>query len=61
MNTIIKINAHMFNLLIKKKMDDFSVIEIRDALLSLDVSFTDKEGTRQYVYRQILSFEKMDG
>ncbi|MGF1831487.1 hypothetical protein L4D04_20390 [Photobacterium angustum] len=58
MNTIIKINAHMFNLLIENKMDDFSVIELRDALLSLDVSFTDKEGTRQYIYRQILSFEK---
>lgn len=58
MNTIIKINAHMFNLLIENKMDGFSVIELRDALLSQDASFTNKEEARQYVYRQILSFEK---
>lgn len=58
MNTIIKINAHMFNLLIEKKMDDFSVIEVRDVLLIQDVSFIDKEEARQYVYRQLLSFEK---
>lgn len=53
-----KINAHMFNLLIKKEMDDFSVTEARDALMELSKEFKNLEETRKYVYRQILAFER---
>ncbi|ASI91418.1 hypothetical protein BSZ05_07490 [Vibrio mediterranei] len=53
-----KINAHMFNLLIKKDMDNFSVSEARDALMELSKEFKNLEETRKYVYRQILAFER---
>jgi len=48
----------MFNLLIEKGMDGFSVIEARDALYSSEDAFPDKEEARKYVYKQLLSFEK---
>ncbi|MBR9872939.1 MAG: hypothetical protein GYB23_01595 [Vibrionaceae bacterium] len=57
MNRITKINPHMFNLLIERGMDDFSVKEARDALLESGVLFPSKEDARKYVYRQLLSFE----
>ncbi|HBC3974427.1 TPA: hypothetical protein KD887_000065 [Vibrio parahaemolyticus] len=57
MNRITKINPHMFNLLIEREMDDFSVTEARDALLESGVLFPSKEDARKYVYRQLLSFE----
>ncbi|WP_114765369.1 hypothetical protein [Vibrio rhodolitus] len=53
-----KINAYMFNLLIEKEMDDFLVIEMRDALMQLTQSAMDLDEARKYVYRQILSFER---
>ncbi|WP_404913693.1 hypothetical protein [Photobacterium leiognathi] len=61
MNTIIKINAYMFNLLIENKMDDFSVIELRDALLSQDVSYTDKEERDNISIDNFYRLKKMDG
>lgn len=48
----------MFNLLIERGMDNFTVIELRNALMECDVVFTDQEGARKYVYRQLLAFEK---
>lgn len=51
-------NPYMFNLLIKREMDNFSVVEIRDALMECAPIFEDKEQARKYVYRQLLSFER---
>ena len=48
----------MFNLLIEKEMDDFLVIELRDALMQLTQDAMDLDEARKYVYRQILSFER---
>lgn len=53
-----KINAYMFNLLIKKEMDNFSVTEARDALMDLSEEFKNQQEARKYVYRQILAFER---
>ncbi len=58
MNKVTRINPHMFNLLIEKGMDDFSVIEARDALLNSGVAFPNKADARKYVYKQLLSFEE---
>lgn len=58
MNKVTRINPHMFNLLIEKGMDGFSVIDVRDALLSIDVTFPSKDEARKYVYKQLLSFEE---
>jgi hypothetical protein len=58
MKKILKMNPYMFNLLIKREMDNFSVVEIRDALMECAPIFEDKEQARKYVYRQLLSFER---
>ncbi|EIA1497128.1 hypothetical protein Q9X98_005053 [Vibrio parahaemolyticus] len=58
MKKVLKMNPHMFNLLIEREMDNFSVVEIRDALMECAPIFEDKEQARKYVYRQLLSFER---
>lgn len=58
MKKVAKMNPYMFNLLIEKKMDNFSVVEIRDVLMECAPLFEDKEQARKYVYRQLLSFER---
>ncbi|HCG9193022.1 hypothetical protein [Vibrio parahaemolyticus] len=58
MKKVLKMNPYMFNLLIEKGIDNFSVVEIRDALMECAPIFEDKEQARKYVYRQLLSFER---
>lgn len=58
MKKVTRINPHMFNLLIEKGMDDFSVTEARDALLNSVSTFPSKDDARKYVYKQLLSFEE---
>ncbi|MGR5140420.1 hypothetical protein ACQKPX_01950 [Photobacterium sp. DNB23_23_1] len=52
----IKINRFMYNLLIEKKLDGFSVTEARDAILYYDSSLEDTNQARKVIYRQILLF-----
>ncbi len=58
MKKVSRINPHMFNLLIEKGMDNFSVTEARDALLNGTSTFPSKVEARKYVYKQLLSFEE---
>ncbi|MBF4277512.1 hypothetical protein EAY27_09900 [Vibrio anguillarum] len=58
MNRSQKMNAFMHQLLIEKQMDNFSVVEIRDALLLLEGVDPDPEEARKFIYRQILVLEK---
>ncbi len=58
MKKVTRINPDMFNLLIKNGMDNFSVIEARDALLNGTSTFPSRDDARKYVYRQLLSFEE---
>lgn len=53
-----KISAVMHKLLIEKGMDGFSVVELRDASLSIEFTGSDLDEARKKVYRQILRFEK---
>ncbi len=53
-----KISAEMHKLLIEKRMDGFSVVELRDAFVSIDNSCTDLDDARRKIYRQILRFIK---
>lgn len=48
----------MFNLLIEREMDNFSVIEARDVLCDGGEPFSSKEKARKYIYKQLLSYEK---
>ncbi|MDF4913024.1 hypothetical protein P3588_02130 [Vibrio parahaemolyticus] len=58
MKKVTRINPDMFNLLIEKGMDDFSVIDARDALLNGTSAFSSRDDARKYVYKQLLSFEE---
>ncbi|MEO9494149.1 MAG: hypothetical protein ABJG42_06620 [Vibrio splendidus] len=58
MKKVTRINPHMFNLLIEKGMDNFSVTEARDALLNGTSAFPSKDDARKYVYKQLLSLEE---
>ena len=58
MKKVTRINPHMFNLLIEKGTDNFSVTEARDALLNSASTFSSKDDARKYVYKQLLSFEE---
>jgi len=51
-----KIGALMHKLLIEKEMDGFTVVELRNASISIDSSFVDLDDARRKVYRQILRF-----
>ncbi|NOJ25050.1 hypothetical protein [Vibrio coralliilyticus] len=53
-----KISAMMYKLLIEKRMDGFSVVELRDASLSLEEKGIDMDEARKKIYRQLARFEK---
>lgn len=58
MRRSIKISAEMYNLLIERTLDDFSVIELRNEFIVLKGSNIDSDEARKKVYRQILRFLK---
>ncbi|ARO99351.1 Transcriptional regulator VspR [Vibrio alginolyticus] len=49
-----KINAYIYKLLIEKKMDGFSVVEVRDVARLFPESPKDINELRKIVYRQLL-------
>ncbi|WP_295895785.1 hypothetical protein [uncultured Vibrio sp.] len=51
-----KINTYMFNLLIKREMNNFTVTEARDCLMKDFEEFDDLHHARKTIYRQILTF-----
>ncbi|EJG2018276.1 hypothetical protein U8016_001139 [Vibrio parahaemolyticus] len=51
-----KIGTLMQKLLIEEEMDGFTVVELRNASISIDSSFVDLDDARKKVYRQILRF-----
>ena len=52
------INPYMYKLLIEKEMNDFSVLEARDELVSSIEGMTNLDDVRRVIYRQILSFQR---
>ncbi|WP_275136756.1 hypothetical protein [Vibrio sp. DW001] len=53
-----KISAVMHKLLIEKRMNGFTIIELRDALISIEGASSDLDEARKTVYRQTLRFVK---
>ena len=51
-----KIGTLMHKLLIDGEMDGFTVVELRNASISIDDSFVDLDDARRKVYRQISRF-----
>ncbi|TVU62276.1 hypothetical protein FQP88_12270 [Vibrio atlanticus] len=54
MKRSLTISDEMHNLLIKKEMDGFLVVELRDAFVSINDSYVDLDDARRKVYRQLL-------
>ncbi|WP_283129802.1 hypothetical protein [Enterovibrio norvegicus] len=50
----VAINEHIFNLLIKKGLDHFSVTDLRDELMNENQDLGDGSEARKFVYRQLL-------
>jgi len=56
MSNKIRINVFMHNLLIINEMNDFTVLEARNALLKEHSEFTDKIEARKFIYRQLTRY-----
>ncbi|WP_219622315.1 hypothetical protein, partial [Vibrio parahaemolyticus] len=51
-----KINSHMHTILVENQMDNFTVTEARDVLISSTNEFHNKNEARKTLYRQIYHF-----
>ena len=59
MSQQVNMNAFLYSLLITLEMNDFTVTEARDALLTEHAEFTDEVESRKFIYRQLTrSIEK---
>jgi len=47
------LNEHIYNLLIVKDLDQFTVTELRDALVKSTEQFEDENEARKFIYRQL--------
>ena len=54
MSQKVNMNIFLHSLLVKKQMNEFTVIEARDTLLQEHSEFTDADMARKYIYRQLL-------
>ncbi|PSW23751.1 hypothetical protein C9I94_13695 [Photobacterium swingsii] len=53
MSKAVALNEHIYNLLIVKDLDHFTVTELRDALVKSTDQFDDENEARKFIYRQI--------
>ncbi|MEJ2765232.1 response regulator [Photobacterium sp. MCCC 1A19761] len=58
LNNPIKINQHLYFILMDEQFDNFTVVEMRDAYLSSFDNDLDKNEARKIIYRQILRLQK---
>ena len=54
MSKKVNMNVFLHSLLVIKKMNEFTVIEAKDALLHEQNEFTDSTEARKFIYRQLL-------
>ena len=53
MSLQVNMNVFLHSLLVTKMMNDFTVTEARDVLLTQHTEFTDEVETRKFIYRQL--------
>ena len=53
MSNKVDMNVFLHSLLVKKKMDNFTVSEAKEVLLANHVEFTDPVEARKFIYRQL--------
>jgi hypothetical protein len=54
MSQQVNMNVFLHSLLVKNKMNDFTVLEARDALLIEHAEFIDETESRKFIYRQLI-------
>ena len=59
MSKAVALHQDVHNLLITNNIDNFTVSEIRDALIYSSNSFSDKSETRKYIYRVVCKLVKL--
>ena len=60
MPKVIKLNRHIYSLLIEKEVNGFTIVDLRDELLTLTDTYRDIDEARKFVYRQMLSLERKE-
>lgn len=60
MPQVIKLNHHIYSLLIEKECNGFTIVELRDELLTVTDKYQDIDEARKFIYRQTTALERKD-
>lgn len=60
MSQVIKLNQHIYSLLIEKECNGFTIVELRDEILNLTDTYQDIDEARKFVYRQVTALERKE-
>ena len=60
MPQVIKLNQHIYSLLIEKECNGFTIVELRDELLTVTDTYQDIDEARKFIYRQTTALERKD-
>ncbi|MAD89523.1 MAG: hypothetical protein CMK64_07435 [Pseudoalteromonas sp.] len=58
MPQVIKLNHHIYSLLIEKECNGFTIVELRDELLTVTDTYQDIDEARKFIYRQTTALER---
>ena len=60
MPNVIKLNHYIYSLLIEKQNNGFTIIELRDELLTITDAYPDIDEARKFIYRQVTAIERKE-
>ena len=60
MPQVIKLNQHIYSLLIEKECNGFTIVELRDELLTVTDTYQDIDEARKFIYRQTTALERKE-
>jgi hypothetical protein len=60
MPQVIKLNQHIYSLLIEKECNGFTIVELRDELLTVTDTYQHIDEARKFIYRQTTALERKD-
>lgn len=58
MPQVIKLNQHIYSLLIEKECNGFTIVELRNELFSVTDTYQDIDEARKFIYRQTTALER---
>ncbi|ALS33050.1 hypothetical protein PTRA_a1909 [Pseudoalteromonas translucida KMM 520] len=60
MPQVIKLNQHIYSLLLEKECNGFTIVELRDELLTVTDTYQDIDEARKFIYRQTTALERKE-